>query len=95
MRPSLVVLLFPITLAACMTEHLPPPLPEPFPIAGDCGAGALSHYVGRPLTDLPALGPSASLRVIRPGMAVTRDYSATRLNAEVDGQGLILRLSCG
>ena len=67
----------------------------PPPLQGDCGAARLAGYVGGPVTDLPAYGPWGVLRVIRPGMMVTMDYSATRLNAQVDRAGRILALSCG
>lgn len=35
------------------------------------------------------------VRVIAPGMAVTMDYSAARLNLETDGRGRIVRFHCG
>jgi hypothetical protein len=62
---------------------------------GTCGAETLGAYLGHPVGDLPATGPWGTLRVIRPGMMVTMDYSATRLNARVDPQDKILDLSCG
>jgi len=38
---------------------------------------------------------SGPLRVIEPGMPVTADFNARRLNAELDANGRIARLSCG
>jgi len=38
---------------------------------------------------------SASVRVIRPGTAVTKDYRADRLNLHLDGSGIVTRISCG
>jgi len=38
---------------------------------------------------------SASVRVIRPGTAVTRDYRVDRLNLHLDGSGVVTRISCG
>jgi hypothetical protein len=35
------------------------------------------------------------MRVIYPDTAVTMDYSADRLNFEVDRSGRIIRVSCG
>lgn len=61
----------------------------------DCGAGSLSSLVGQPVSALPGTGPWGTLRIIRPGMAVTQDYSASRLNVTVDGTDRIERLSCG
>lgn len=34
-------------------------------------------------------------RILRPGMAVTMDYSPTRLNIEVDTAERIVRVQCG
>jgi hypothetical protein len=34
-------------------------------------------------------------RIIRPGMAVTMDYSPTRLNITIDENGSIDRVYCG
>lgn len=61
----------------------------------DCGAGTLSSLVGQPVSALPGIGPWGALRIIRPGMAVTQDYSASRLNVRVDGTDTIESLSCG
>ncbi|OHE83696.1 MAG: hypothetical protein A2579_02865 [Lysobacterales bacterium RIFOXYD1_FULL_69_11] len=41
------------------------------------------------------LSGAASVRVIGPGEPVTEDYSASRLNLEVDGDDVILRAACG
>ena len=60
-----------------------------------CGAHALAAYVGQPVTVLPAHGPWTTLRIIRPGMMITQDYSATRLNVRVGPGGRILELFCG
>jgi hypothetical protein len=38
---------------------------------------------------------SQQVRVIRPGQAVTMDYSPARLNIEVNGAERISRVSCG
>lgn len=75
-----------LLLSACLPAPSLPPEPA------DCGAAALRSLVGQPVT---ALAGRQNLRVIRPGQAVTMDYSASRLNAEVDGQDRITRLRCG
>jgi hypothetical protein len=36
-----------------------------------------------------------AVRVIRPGQAVTMDFSANRVNFLLDGQGLITQITCG
>lgn len=60
-----------------------------------CGGEALWPLVGQPVAALPDTGGWGALRVIWPGMAVTEDYSESRLNVEVDAQGAIIGLSCG
>lgn len=44
------------------------------------------------LADFRLIGP---LRVIWPGQEITNEIEPTRLNAEVDVTGRILRLMCG
>lgn len=95
MRPIVTAVLLSLSLAACLPQPGPKPVPLPPTTPDACGAAALAPLVGRPLAELPATGPWATLRVIKPGMAVTMDYSATRLDVEVDGNGVIVKLSCG
>ena len=95
MRPIFAAVVMPMALAACVPDTGPKPVPLPPTVSDSCGAGGLAQFIGRPVADLPDAGPWAALRVIKPGMAVTMDYSATRLDAEVDGDGRILKLSCG
>ncbi len=52
-------------------------------------------YVGHKVSELPASGTWAALRVIHPGDHVTMDFSASRLNAVVDGNSVITDLYCG
>ena len=80
-------------MAGC--QMIPPTVVVTVPTATDCGAAGLASYVGQPVTSLPATGAWTSLRVIKPGMLVTMDYSALRLNARVDATGKILQLTCG
>jgi hypothetical protein len=93
MRATLPALMC-LSLIAC--QPVPRDLHVPMPPSGqDCGAAALQGLVGQNLAALPASGPWGALRVIRPGMMVTMDYSETRLNAEVDAAETILALRCG
>ena len=69
-------------------------------VEGSCDAKAASAYVGQAINDQVANQAKASagargVRIIRPGMAVTMDYRAGRLNLEVDAEGRIIRASCG
>lgn len=60
-----------------------------------CGAEGLGASLGKPFPVLADVQMAGHLRVLRPGQGITRDLVPTRLNAEVDGQGRILRLFCG
>lgn len=83
-----------LTLAACLPI---PPDPAPTPLAdlSQCGGNGLHALVGQRSTALPDKGGWGALRVIKPGMMVTMDFSATRLNVHVDHAGRILALDCG
>jgi hypothetical protein len=103
----LPILLVPLALAAC-TPPLPPPTPEPPHIVApppdqpapradlaSCGGDAVAGLIGQNVSALPASGSWGALRIVRPGMMITMDYSAMRLNVNIDGSGTILALSCG
>jgi hypothetical protein len=83
-----------LLLAACQTAPVEAPRPG-VPDLASCGGEPVLALVGRDVAQMPASGDWAALRVIWPGMAVTEDYSESRLNVEVDAQGLIQRVSCG
>ncbi|MGL6209221.1 MAG: I78 family peptidase inhibitor [Paracoccaceae bacterium] len=72
-----------------------PEVSDPLPVAGSCGADALQGLVGQPASVLQTMKFGQLVRVIRPGQAVTMDYSEDRLNIEVDGAEVISRVSCG
>ena len=81
-----------LALAAC--GPLPDPvLPEPVPDA--CGAAALQGLVGADGQRLSTMKFGVPVRIIRPGMAVTMDFSPSRLNIEIDAKDRISRVSCG
>ncbi|MDJ1009392.1 MAG: I78 family peptidase inhibitor [Paracoccaceae bacterium] len=79
-----------LALAAC-TEAAPPPSPA----EDGCGAAALADLVGQDASALAAMTFPDTTRFIRPGDAVTMDYSAERLNIDLGADGTILRLWCG
>lgn len=60
-----------------------------------CGGNLVLPLVGQPVSVMPASGDWGALRIIWPGMAVTEDYSESRLNVQVDAQGIIIGASCG
>ena len=92
---SFVVVVAAMMLQACEMET---PQPHPGPPPSDlstCHAVGLRGLIGQPLRLLPRNGAWSVLRVIRPGMMITMDYSATRLNVRVNGVNTILALNCG
>ena len=110
MRPVLISLSI-LTLAACQgqppaqdqppaqsqlpSQTLPPAQDRPPVVEQGCGADRLQDYVGQPLAALDRSTLPQSTRIIGPGMAVTMDYSASRLNIEHDRNQIILRIACG
>jgi hypothetical protein len=85
------MLLWPV-LAACAA-----PAGGDAPGPDACGASGLMHLVGEPKAALAAMPPlpDGPVRVIRPGMAITMDYSPTRLNIELDEAGRVALVFCG
>ncbi len=79
--------LAPLLLSACIEAPAEPPPPDA------CGAEALQHLAGRPLFALTT--PPTGARPLRPGMPMTMDFHADRLNVELDGQDRIARIFCG
>ncbi len=90
-------------LVLCLAcAAVPPEVGPAVPDAGDyrCNVEPLSELIGRPASqDLGAealrLSHSRVLRWIRPGDVVTMDYSESRLNIHLDGQGRVERFNCG
>lgn len=83
-----------LALAACLPVPVEAPRPG-VPGLASCGGDPIVALIGHSVAELPATGDWGALRVIWPGMAVTEDYSESRLNVEVDAQGIIRRVSCG
>jgi hypothetical protein len=70
----------------------------------DCGASLLEDKIGEPVTGSSATDATVGgvpvrskgdVRVIAPGQAVIQNYIESRLNLEVDGNGNLVRASCG
>lgn len=90
-----ILLLAPLALAACVeTAPMPPAPVDPMPVNA-CGALDLQFLVGERASVLETMRFSQQVRVIRPGQAVTMDYSPARLNIEVNSAERISRVSCG
>ena len=86
MKASLFALcLVPMAVGACMAETQ----------EDTCGMAALQDLVGTEASGLEAVTLPEGTRIILPGMAVTMDYSPSRLNIDVGEDGLVTRLWCG
>ena len=80
-----------LALAACVEAPQPGGgIPQ-----STCGADRLQAFVGQPVGLLPNTDPTVTQRIIRPGDAVTEDFSLQRLNARLDAQDRIISLTCG
>ena len=96
MRPLILLLTAATLLQACEMTGMTPPVPVPPAVdLRSCRAVGLDGLIGQPVSLIPPDGAWSTLRVIRPGQAITMDYSATRLNVRVDPQGNILSMYCG
>ncbi|QHI98439.1 proteinase inhibitor I78 [Xylophilus rhododendri] len=69
-------------------------------MSGTCNVQAGQYAIGQRAT--PALQSelitktlAKTLRVIRPGEAVTQEFSSQRLNLQTDASGRITSISCG
>ena len=87
-----------LVLAACAPAGQQPPL-APAPAAGQtsdtCNAAGFADLVGQDATVLERTLILAPIRVIRPGMAVTMDYLAGRINFGLDAANRITTVTCG
>ena len=94
-----IVALSALALGGCMTpgeEQVPTREDSRF----ECNAARIQNLVGQVASQ--AMGGEAvrasnsrSLRWISPGMAVTMDYRADRLNIHLDNQNRVTRIACG
>jgi len=84
-----------VLLAGCLPRGVAVEDFTPRADARACPAASLAAHVGAPFTVLAPVPLPDGLRVLRPGQVLTQDLQPRRLNAQVDGQGRILRLFCG
>jgi hypothetical protein len=60
-----------------------------------CGADGMQDLVGQDKSVFAAMTFPVGTRIIEPGMAITEDYSPTRLNFDIGTDGRIMRVWCG
>lgn len=77
-------------LAGCVVTG-----PDPADPTDTCGASAYQYLVGRPGVVLDGMRFSQDVRVLQPGMAMTMDFRADRLNIWLDRRDVIERVVCG
>lgn len=97
-------------MAACapQPEPLPahpPPIGPPVDVTpglnekepDTCKAAPLMVHLGQPVGALQAAvaATGQKLRVIGPGDIVSQEYDSFRVDALVDGAGLVTRITCG
>ena len=82
-----------LILSACQSESDENSMVDTTP-KGSCGAEALTHLIGQPVSAFDALDHKGPVRVIRPGQAVTMDYRLDRLNVVLDDLDVITGVNC-
>ena len=100
---SSVLLALSLSACAASPQQGPPPptgADPAEPPAGACDATPLSWAVGQ-VADEALIerarneAGAQTVRVLRPGMMVTREFNAMRLNIRVDTERKVLATSCG
>jgi hypothetical protein len=90
-----VLLALSFVLMACVPPELGPQNPvDPVPVDA-CGASDLQGLVGQSAKVLETIRFGQTTRIIRPRMAVTMDFVATRLNIWIAEGEVIARVTCG
>lgn len=97
LRMGAAVWLGTAVLMGCAQPASPPPAPAPI---GECRAEPARGLEGRVFNaqvqaEAQRQSGARVIRVIRPGQAVTMDFSAHRLNIELDAADRVQRLRCG
>lgn len=95
----------PLVIAGCTTEAetgkehaiLPDGSENGIVLGESCDKSRFAEgaLVGRRADSIPFDDFPFPVRVVAPGMAMTMDFSPTRLTVETDADGVITRFSCG
>jgi hypothetical protein len=85
-------------LQACAQPQ--PPAPPPPAAPPTCNAAGAQFAVGHMSSEALASqaqqrSGAARVRALPPGMVITKEYDAGRLNLELDGSGRVVRVYCG
>lgn len=80
--------------AGCMDDR-----PTPMPGPRECRASAVQAFIGAQMSPrlesrLRARSGASSVRVVRPGEAITMDFRRDRLTVDLNGRGRITGLRC-
>ena len=89
-----------ILLLAGLVACAPVPAVDEPAKEASCSVDGLTDAVGKPFSAELAervrrKSGSKTVRVIRPGMAVTMDYRVDRLNIDLDEKNVVTALRCG
>lgn len=83
-----------------MSQPTPPDRLPPGGLDGKCDAKAAQAYVGKTaspdvMAQAKAAAGASHVRILKPGQMVTMEYSAGRLNLDVDANNVITSARCG
>ncbi len=82
-----------LAAAACVAEtgtEVPPPAET-----DACGASGFQYLVGQDVSPVFAVTFTQPMRIIRPGDAVTMDFSDERINFTLDDKDTVRSVTCG
>lgn len=87
-------------LFAALTACAPVPPAETPAVNATCSATLANYLVGTPYSadaveKARLASGSKTVRVIRPGTAVTMDFREDRLNVDLDEKDVVTRVHCG
>lgn len=86
-----------LALSACVTTTGAPSQPGEFPTGSEdtCDGAQYAGLIGRDGTALEKVLILRQVRILRPGMMVTQEFRADRLNFRIGTDGNIVSITCG
>ena len=89
-----------VILLAALAGCAPVPPADTPAVGTPCSATLANSLVSKPYSadvveKARIASGSKTVRVIRPGMAVTMDFREDRLNVDLDEKDLVVRVHCG